>query len=226
MIEIIRLHKSYGQQPVLRGIDLRFEPGQVHGIVGANGAGKTTLFRCIAGLISYAGEVRSHLTPLKNHLGWLPTNPYFLSHITGREYLQLLLNARRQSVPNLASANLFELPLDRYATTYSTGMQKKLALTAILLQHNDYFILDEPFNGVDIQSNLLITEIIGRLRSLGKVVLLSSHIFSTLTECCDAIHLLEAGRIKQSVPPEAFARLGEAMKASTVAQQIDRLNLR
>jgi ABC-2 type transport system ATP-binding protein len=64
---------------------------------------------------------------------------------------------------------------------------KKLALTAILLQENKFFILDEPFNGVDIQSNIIITELIIKLKELGKTILISSHIFSTLNDTCDEI---------------------------------------
>ena len=56
-------------------------------------------------------------------------------------------------------------------------MKKKLAITAILLQENECFILDEPFNGVDIQSNIILTEIILKLKELNKTVLVSSHIF-------------------------------------------------
>jgi ABC-2 type transport system ATP-binding protein len=72
-------------------------------------------------------------------------------------------------------------------------MKKKLAITAILLQENSYFILDEPFNGLDIQSNIILTEIILKLKELDKIVLISSHIFSTLSDTCDEIHLLRKG---------------------------------
>lgn len=71
-----------------------FETGKVYGIVGENGAGKTTLFRCIAGLDPFTGSVQSLVTPLKDHLGFLQTEPYFIAKITGFEYLQLLSNAR------------------------------------------------------------------------------------------------------------------------------------
>lgn len=76
--------------------------------------------------------------------------------------------------------NIFDLPLNQYAATYSTGMKKKLALMAILIQENKVLILDEPFNGVDIHSNIIITEIIHQLKLLNKTILISSHIFSTL----------------------------------------------
>src|SRR5664279_1437591 len=71
--------------------------------------------------------------------------------------------------------NIFELPLDKYAEIYSTGMQKKLAITGLLLQKNEVFILDEPFNGVDISSNLMIQEILTGLKAFGKTVITVSY---------------------------------------------------
>jgi len=115
--------------------------------------------------------------------------------------------------------------LNQYASTFSTGMKKKLALLAILLQGNQYFILDEPFNGVDIQSNLIITEIIRKLQILNKNVIISSHIFSTLSETCDEIYLLHQGQLAQSVPKQDFNRLEAEMKAFSIGNKIDRLNL-
>ncbi len=154
MIKIKGLSKSYNSNEVLKEINMEFSRGKVSGIVGENGAGKTTLFKCIAGLESYIGEVLSDVQPLKNYLGLLLTDPFFFSKITGKEYIRLLCNARGKRNINIDQKNIFDLPLNQYASTYSTGMKKKLAITAILLQENEYIILDEPFNGVDIQSNM------------------------------------------------------------------------
>jgi len=225
MIEIKGLSKSFGNKQVLMDIDMHFESGYVYGIVGENGAGKTTLFRCIAGLEQFTGSVKSDLEPLKNHMGFLATDPFFFKHITGREYLQLLCNARNVKGKDFDEKNIFDLPLEQYAKTYSTGMKKKLAITAILLQENEVFILDEPFNGVDIQSNFITTEIIHKLRSLGKTILISSHIFSTLTETCDEIHLLKEGRFVRKAKKDEFAALDREMKEFTIGNSIDKLDL-
>lgn len=225
MISIENLSKYYGSHQVLKGINLQLAAGQVHGIVGENGAGKTTLFKCIAGLEDYEGSIQGDFKPLKNHLGLLPTDPYFFSKITGREYLQLLCNARHLPLPDLDEKNIFDLPLNQYAATYSTGMKKKLALTAILLQQNEVFILDEPFNGVDIQSNMVITEIIQKLRSLGKTVLISSHIFSTLNDTCDRIYLLKDGQFVRQAGRDGFADLEAEMRLFTVGDRVARLGL-
>ena len=104
-------------------------------------------------------------------------------------------------------------------------MKKKLAITAILLQENQYFILDEPFNGIDIQSNLIMIEIIHKLRELNKTVIISSHIFSTLSDTCDKIVALQQGKVIKSVKKEDFSVLEAEMKAVTIGNKIINLGL-
>jgi ABC-2 type transport system ATP-binding protein len=226
MIAVKNLCKKYGKSEVLKNINIEFDKGKVYGIVGENGAGKTTLFRCIAHLEEYEGEINSTLNPVKNHLGLLLTEHFFFQKITGKEYIQLLCNARNIKISDIEDRNIFDLPLNQYASTYSTGMKKKLALTAILLQGNEYFILDEPFNGVDIQSNIIISEIIHKLKTLDKTIIISSHIFSTLSDTCDEIHLLSNGSFVKSVKKEDFQELETEMKQMTIGNKIQKLELR
>jgi len=226
MITIRNLTKKYGTKEVLKNINIEFDKGKAYGIVGENGAGKTTLFRCIADLEKYEGEISSSMNPIKNHLGLLLTEPFFFQKITGKEYIQLLCNSRNIKIDDIEERNIFNLPLNQYASTYSTGMKKKLAITAILLQGNNYFILDEPFNGVDIQSNLIITEIIHKLKALEKTIIISSHIFSTLSETCDEIHLLSNGSFIKSVQKSEFTSLESEMKQTTIGNKIEKLGLK
>jgi len=226
MIKTEKLSKFYGKKQVLNSIDLEFKKGKIYGIVGENGAGKTTLFRCLSGLENYKGTITSDYTKLKDHLGLLLTEPFFFSKITGKEYIRLLANARQMKLTNIEEKNIFDLPLNQYASTYSTGMKKKLALTAILLQQNDIFILDEPFNGVDIQSNLIITEIIKKFKKLEKTVIISSHIFSTLADTCDEIYLMKNGEIIRKVEQVDFNKLENEMKEFTIGNRIDKLELK
>lgn len=226
MIAIRNLSKEYGTNEVLKNINIEFDKGKVYGIVGENGAGKTTLFRCIADLENYEGEIISNPAQSKNYLGLLLTEPFFFQKITGKEYIQLLCNARNIKMTNIEDRNIFDLPLNQYASTYSTGMKKKLALTAILLQGNDFFILDEPFNGVDIQSNMIITGIIHKLKALDKTIIISSYIFSTLSDTCDEIHLLSNGRFIKSVQKADFQALETEMKQTTIRNNIEKLGLK
>ena len=225
MIKILNLNKKYGFNHVLKDINLKFDKGKVYGIVGDNGAGKTTLFRCIAGLADYDGEIESDIVAFKNYLGFLMTEPYFFDLMTGKEYIQLHCNARKREVTNIDDKNIFDLPLEHYVSTYSTGMKKKLALLAILLQNNQCFLLDEPFNGVDIHSNIIIVEVIKKLKEMGKLVIIASHIFSTLSDTCDEITLLNEGRIAKTVKKEDFEELESEMREFSIGDKIDRLGM-
>ena len=226
MIKINGLNKSYHKNEVLKNLNLEFSKANIYGVVGVNGSGKTTLFRCMAGLENYEGEIVSELSPLKNYLGLLFTDPYFFSKITGKEYIRLLCNARHKPYLEIDEKNIFDLPLNQYASTYSTGMKKKLALTAILLQENEYFILDEPFNGLDIQSNIILTEIILKLKELNKIIIISSHIFSTLSDICDEIHLLRKGEPIKTFQKDNFKSLEQEMKLIVVGNRIEKLGLK
>lgn len=92
MIKIENLSKFYGKNQVLNTINLEFEKGKVYGVVGENGAGKTTLFKCISGLESYNGIIKSDFRKLKDHLGLLLTEPFFFQKLLEKnisDYLQM-----------------------------------------------------------------------------------------------------------------------------------------
>jgi ABC-2 type transport system ATP-binding protein len=223
MIQLVEISKAFGSHVVLDRLSFTFEDNKVYGIVGKNGSGKTTLFHCMTGLESCKGEIVSERRPLKNHIGYLPTELFFYKLMTGMEYVQFVCNARNQKIENIAARNIFELPLKDYISTYSTGMKKKLALFAILLQDVPYYIVDEPFNGIDFQSSVLVFDIIKALKQRGKTVIMSSHIYTTLTQTCDEICLLEDGNFKQQVLKADFDALEKSMHQEIVGNALDLL---
>jgi ABC-2 type transport system ATP-binding protein len=225
MIQVQELSKSFGKNEVLKNISFELKPGKIYGLVGENGAGKTTLFRCLAGLEKFAGTINTEIDiPLKNITGYLPAEIYFLPFITGEEHLELIIRARDKNIETTKTHNVFKLPLQQFASEYSTGMQKKLALTGILLQENQLFILDEPFNGVDIQSNQLITEILSMLKSKGKTIILSSHIFSTLHDVCDTLFHLRDGTIVQTAEKVDFHEIEQNILQRDIRDRIHGLD--
>lgn len=214
MLKIDGLNFSFSQKQILKHVDLTVEKGSIHGILGLNGAGKTTLFRNLfgsykpnSGSILWEGKVLK-----KAQVSFLETEQYFYSYITGLEYLQLSTEMK-VPVKLIDDWNeLFELPLNDLTDTYSTGMKKKLALLAALLQDRPLLILDEPFNGVDMEASERFFIILRKLIQNGKTVLLSSHILSSLLDLCDRITILKHGAIENTFEKNAFGNLENEIK--------------
>lgn len=227
MLEIQNLHKAYGSHVVLHDVSLNLLPGTIHGLVGANGAGKTTLINCLYGLENnFTGTILDTAgRALREHTGLLPYEPYFYPRLTGREYLEFCLQARRRPLTDFAGWNqLLELPLDQYADEYSAGMRKKLALLALLVQQFDYLILDEPFNGLDLEANLLLKALLRRLRERGTGILLTSHILGALTETADEITVLVGGRVQRHYLAAEFGTLERDLLDSLHREKLELLD--
>ncbi|TVT42885.1 ATP-binding cassette domain-containing protein [Hymenobacter setariae] len=227
MLEVVDLHKAYGQHEVLRGVSLAVRPGTIHGLVGANGAGKTTLINCLYGLeTGFTGVIRAAAGggSVRECTGLVPYEPHFYPRLTGREYVEFCLQTRRRAVPDLRPWNqLLDLPLDQYADEYSAGMKKKLALLAVLVQDFAYLILDEPFNGLDLEANLLLKEILKRLRERGTGLLLTSHILGTLTEVADEASVLVSGRVQRHYTAAEFGTLEADLLAALHGEKLAHL---
>jgi ABC-2 type transport system ATP-binding protein len=205
MITIKDLSFSYDKtSKVLDSLCLSLSENKIHGIVGLNGAGKTSLLNAIYGLvrIDYGTISREGKNVTKKDISYLVTENFFYSNITGREYLSLFVN---QKFDSDKWNGLFSLPLDQIIDGYSTGMKKKLALLGILKQDKPLMILDEPFNGLDIETCRIIRSILLRLKDKGKTIIITSHIIETLTNLCDYIHFLERGTINYSKAKHDFA---------------------
>ena len=221
MLKINDLSVSFGDHKVLDYLNLNCLKGELHGILGMNGAGKTTLFRTIYGFKKkddgdciFENEAVS-----SRQIGFLETENYFYSYMKGQEYLDLLSGTENRF--DIEKWNqIFGLPLDDLIDTYSTGMKKKLAFLGVMALNRPILIFDEPFNGVDVESNEKIFQILQRLKHSGKIMLVSSHILSSLTNVCDKISFLKEGAISKTYGREEFPTL-EAELREMVEQNIN-----
>ena len=214
MITIENLVVSYDKgQNIIDSLNLAISDNTINGIVGLNGAGKTTFLNSVYGLKSIdSGDIKFNNRKInKKEVSFLETENYFYSNITGREYLSLFKNIDYDSDK---WNQLFLLPLDTIVDDYSTGMKKKLALMGILKQDKPIMILDEPFNGLDIETCRIIRQILLKLRDLDKTIIITSHIIETLTNLCDYIHYLEKGKIKYSKDKSDFKEFEREIFAS------------
>ncbi len=204
MITIDNVSISYSsKQRIIDSLSLSMDKNKIHGIVGLNGAGKTTLLQAINGLKKIdSGSIQSQNKKItKKEIAYLVTENFFYSNITGYEYLSLFQN---QQFDTVSWNKLFGLPLNQLIDSYSTGMKKKLALLGVLKQDKPILILDEPFNGLDIETNRMLRSILLRLAAKGKTIIITSHIIETLTNLCDHIHYLDKGNIAYSKDKTEF----------------------
>jgi ABC-2 type transport system ATP-binding protein len=194
----------------LKNITIDFEEGLVHGIVGLNGAGKTTFFNVLAKMLKAdSGELKQNGAALTiKDTAYLETGNFFFSRITGNEYLKIFRQTNTE-FNLLALQNYLKLPLDELIENYSTGMKKKLALLAVLKQDKPVFILDEPFNGLDLETNKVLEIIITALQKKQKTVFVSSHIIEPLLSICDKIHLLDNGIFVRTYNKPDFTKIEE-----------------
>lgn len=215
MLSIKEVSFSFGSKPVLKDIEMDFGIGSVTGILGRNGTGKTTLFRVLtkiykqqSGIFTLNGKA---LSP--QDIAFMPTDPFFYPYMKGGEYLQIVANNDDELQNATKVAQLLELPLDLLVDNYSTGMRKKLAFAAIFSLNKPVVILDEPYNGVDLESNEIIQSIIKRNHH-HKIVIVSSHILSTITSTCDHVYLMSPDLPLQKFEATAFGQLEILMKES------------
>ncbi|KKB46763.1 hypothetical protein HMPREF1212_04259 [Parabacteroides sp. HGS0025] len=225
MLTIRNLQVEYKKQSlILKGITLSMESGKIHGIVGLNGAGKTTLLNTLYGFIRpVKGSILYNDNPLhRRDIAYLEAENYFYPYMTGREYLDLFPAGENGfQVDNWQK--LFNIPLNDITENYSTGMKKKLALLGVLKPDKPILILDEPFNGLDLESAHILTLILQQLREKGKTVLVTSHVFETLTSGCDYIHHINNGMIARSYSQDQFGMLQQLLYSTIEYQTADQI---
>ena len=210
MIEIKDISVSFDEKKVLSNINLSLQKGLIHGLVGLNGAGKTTLLNVLYGFIKPKnGEIIFENRRLKrNQVAFLEATNFFYSNITGKEYLQIFPHQNKSFDLN-SWQDLFHLPLDELVENYSTGMKKKLALLGILQLDKPILILDEPFNGLDLETSKILEILVRELKNKGKTIIITSHILETLTNSCNFIHFLVNGQIQRTYPSIEFTQLND-----------------
>ncbi len=205
MFIINDLSVKYHDKEVLSNLSLTLNTSSVNGIVGYNGAGKTTLLNSIYDLtdiernkIKFNGK-----TLHRSQIAYLESENFFYSNITGRDYLNLFRYHNSKFDIDLWQS-VFRLPLDSFVETYSTGMKKKLALLGVISSDKDLIILDEPFNGLDLESVSVLQIVCRKLAEMQKTIIITSHILETLTSICDSISVLENGNITSTYDSSQF----------------------
>ncbi|MDB9454724.1 ABC transporter ATP-binding protein [Dolichospermum circinale] len=194
----------------LKSCSLQVYPGETFGLLGPNGAGKTTLLKLLLGIIRPTsgrglllgqpiGDVK-----VKQHIGYLPENPYLYDYLSGWEFLELAAGLfqipqklQRQRIPQLlelvglSQADARKKQMRRY----SKGMLQRVGMAQALINDPDLVFLDEPMSGLDPLGRYQMREIILFLKASGKTIFFNSHLLNEVEKICDRVAILAQGEL-------------------------------
>lgn len=205
-IDVHSVTKRFGAVTAVSDLTFSLEPGTITGFLGPNGAGKSTTLRMVGGLLRpTSGTVTLFGSPARDPqarrpLGYMPADPAFLPHLSGRANLNVLARLhgdgddemRRTAI---AALDLDEADLDRPVAGYSSGMRQKLAIVAAVQHRPALVVLDEPANRLDPLAHHAFCELIRGMAADGRTIFLSSHVLAEVEAVCDAVLLVREGRL-------------------------------
>jgi ABC-2 type transport system ATP-binding protein len=207
-LQISGLKKSYGEESVLRGLDLHVSAGAITCLLGRNGAGKTTTMSCILGLrkadagqVFLDGELLTGEDDQMRAFGFMPEEPALYDHLTGQEFLEFVgeLYGVHQSRLHWIDKELVALDLledrDRMIRDYSQGMKRKISFLAALIHDPQILILDEPTGSVDAASARVLKDTLIDAKERGKVILFSTHVMELAERISDHVAIIHDGVI-------------------------------
>lgn len=229
MLEIQNLTKRYGKFLALNDLNLHIEKGEIFGFVGPNGAGKTTTMRIVCGLLKASGGtvfidgVNALTRPddIKRKVGYVPDFFGVYDNLKVMEYMEFygsMYGMDREEIYEI-SEGLLELvnlsdKKEAFVDTLSRGMKQRLCVARALLHNPDLLVLDEPNSGLDPRARFEMKEVLKNLGTMGKTIIISSHILPELSEMCTSIGIMEHGQLIVS------GRVEEIMQKSVGSQPI------
>ena len=220
VLTIRQLTKNFGRLCAVNRLDLEVKEGQVFGMLGPNGSGKTTTLGMLMGVVnptsgdfSWFGQPPTHT--IRKKIGAVLEHPIFYPYLSGRKNLELMALIKEAPASNIPKVlDLVELSSrqeDKYKT-YSLGMKQRLAIASALLNDPIVLILDEPTNGLDPMGIAEIREIIKRIATDGKTIILASHMLDEVQKVCSHFAILRKGNLVHSGPVDDVGKGEESVE--------------
>ena len=212
MIEIKELHKKFGKNEVLKGLNLSINEGGIFAVLGPNGSGKTTLIKSILGMvipqsgtISLNGKTIKKDWAYRKDIDYLPQIANFPNNLSVKELIKMIKDLRANNTDkDIELIELFKLGsfLDKKLGNLSGGTKQKVNLVLTFMFDSPLVILDEPTTGLDPISLIRLKDLINKEKAKGKTILITSHIMSFVEEVADEIVFLLEGVIyfKGTIP--------------------------
>ena len=221
LVSIANLTVRYGKTEAVHGISFEIPRGAIFGFIGPNGAGKTstikvlaTLLRPSSGAVSVCGhDVRTHASEVRRKIGYMPDFFGVYDDLTAEEYLHFFAAAyhipsakRRTLIADVLTLTDLTDKARAPVDALSRGMKQRLGIARLLLHDPEFLLLDEPANGLDPRARIEMRELLKELQTMGKTILISSHILHELAQFCSHIGILEQGRVVASGPLKEIYR--------------------
>ena len=218
-VQTVGLTKRYGDLFAVRDLNLDVPKGSVYGLIGPNGAGKSTTFLILAALLAPSAGVVQILgadpvtqpAEVRRNIGYMPDVMGVYDNLRVGEYLEFFASCYRipRSEWSTLVSGLLELvdlgvKRDAMVDSLSRGMKQRLSLARALVHDPELLILDEPASGLDPRARVELRRLLVDLRTMGKTIIISSHILAELEEMCSHIGVLEAGRLVASGEPRTI----------------------
>jgi ABC-2 type transport system ATP-binding protein len=228
IVEARGLVKRYPGTLAVSGVDLDVAEGEIFGLVGPNGAGKTTMLRMLATLLLptsgdalIAGEsVTRNPQAVRRVLGYMPDSFGVYDDMKVWEYLDFFGRCygldparRKRMIGDLLELVDLGAKRDAYVQSLSRGMQQRLCLAHALVHDPQVLLLDEPASGLDPRARVELRELLRELRTLGKTILISSHILPELEELCTSVAIVDHGRV---LAAGTIAEIGSKLRVGEV----------
>ncbi|WP_033961489.1 ABC transporter ATP-binding protein [Psychroserpens jangbogonensis] len=204
MVNIENLHKKFGKNQVLSGLDLTINEGGIFAVLGPNGSGKTTLIKSILGMvipnkgvINVLGENIKKNSNYRHKIDYLPQIANFPSNLKVKELIKMIKDLRKNTNEDQRLIELFKLEpfLDKKLGNLSGGTKQKVNIVLTFMFDSPLIILDEPTTGLDPISLIRLKDLIQAEKAKGKTILITSHIMSFVEEVSDEIVFLLEGKI-------------------------------
>ena len=204
MISIENLNKQFKNQLVLNNINVKFSNGHIYGIIGRNGSGKTVLLKCICGflkpttgVISVNHKIVGKDIDFPENLGFIIETPGFLLNYSGYKNLKYLASIRKKIDSNEIKESMSLVGLDfadkKHVGKYSLGMRQRLGIAQAIMEKPDILVLDEPMNALDKNGVEEMRRLFLKMKSEGKLILLTSHNREDIEILCDEVYEMEEG---------------------------------
>ncbi len=204
MVTIENLHKKFGKNQVLSGVDLSISEGGIFAILGPNGSGKTTLIKSVLGMvipnkgnITVLGESIKKNSDYRHKIDYLPQIANFPSNLRVKELIKMIKDLRKPTNEDERLIQLFKLEpfLDKKLGTLSGGTKQKVNIVLTFMFDSPLIVLDEPTTGLDPISLIRLKDLIKAEKAKGKTILITSHIMSFVEEISDEIVFILEGKI-------------------------------